>query len=78
MKNFAGSNLGHGKTRVNEQMRNTRNGEIDKSKIAEHSWGQKHRGTSIINKEEIQGSENSRNPRSSIVQTRQLANLALT
>ena len=43
-------------TRVNEHEWNTTNGEIDKSKIAEHSWEQKHRfqwnKASIINKEE--------------------------
>ena len=42
-------------TRVNEHKRNTTNGEIDKSKIAKHSWEQKHRfqwdKASIINKE---------------------------
>ena len=45
-------------TRVNEHKQNTINGVglIDKSKIAEHSWEQKHRykwdKASIINKEE--------------------------
>ena len=37
-------------TRVNEHKRNTANGEINKSKIAGHSWEQKH--NSIISKEE--------------------------
>ena len=43
-------------TRVNEHKRNTTNGELDKSKIVEHSREQKHRfqwdKASIINKEE--------------------------
>ena len=43
-------------TRENEYKRNTTNGEIDKSKIAERSWEQKHRfhsdKASIISKEE--------------------------
>ena len=43
-------------TRVNEHKWNTTNGEIDKSKIAEHSWKQKHRfqwgKASILSKEE--------------------------
>ena len=43
-------------TRVNEHKWNTTNGEIDKSKIAEHSWEQKHRfqwdKASIISTEE--------------------------
>ena len=42
-------------TRVKEHKQNITNGEIDKSKIAEHSWGQKHRfqwdKASIISKE---------------------------
>ena len=43
--------------RVNEHKRNTTNGKIVKSKIAEHSWEQKHRfqwdkASIIINKEE--------------------------
>ena len=40
----------------NEHKWNTTNGEIDKSKLEEHSWGQKHRfqcdKASIISKEE--------------------------
>ena len=44
------------KKKVNEHKRNTTNGERDKSKIAEHSWEQKHRfqwdKASIISKEE--------------------------
>ena len=43
-------------TRINEHKRNTTNGEIDKCKIAEHSWEQKHRfqwgKANIISKED--------------------------
>ena len=39
------------KGRLNEHKRNTTNGEIDKFKIAEHLWEQKHKA-SIISKEE--------------------------
>ena len=42
--------------RVNEHKRNTTNGEIDKFKIVEHSWEQKHTfqwdKASIISKED--------------------------
>ena len=55
-KRYVGETCRPLKTRVNEHQRNTTNGEIDKSKIAEHSWEQKNRfqwdKASIISKEE--------------------------
>ena len=55
-KRYIGESCRPLQTRVNEHKRNTTNGEVDKSKIAEHSWEQKHRfqrdKASIISKEE--------------------------
>ena len=55
-KRYIGETCRTLQTRVNEYKRNTTNGEIDKSKIAENSWEQKHRfqwdKASIISKEE--------------------------
>ena len=60
-------------TIINEHKLNTTNGEIDKYKIEEHSWEQKHRfqwdKARLISKEENSRIRNSKNPRSSIVQT---------
>ena len=42
-KRYIGETCRPVQTRVNERKRNTTNREIDKSKIAEHSWEQKHR-----------------------------------
>ena len=42
-KRYIGKTFRPLQRRENEQKGNTTNGEIDKSKIAEHSWEQKHR-----------------------------------
>ena len=53
---YTGETRGPLQTRVNEHKRNTTNGEIDKSNIAEDSWEQKHRfqwdKARVISKEE--------------------------
>ena len=71
-KRYIGETCRPLQTIINEPKRNTTNGEIDKSKIAEHSWEQEHKfrwdKASIIMKK-IQGSGNSKNPRSFIVHT---------
>ena len=55
-KRYIGETCRPVQTRINEHKRNTTNGEIDKSKIVEHSWEKKHRfqwdKASIISKEE--------------------------
>ena len=55
-KRYAGETCRPLQTRVNKHKRNATNREIDKSKIAEHSWEQKHRfqwdKASIISKKE--------------------------
>ena len=42
-KRYIGETCRPLQTRINEHKRNTTNREIDKSKIAEHSWEEKHR-----------------------------------
>ena len=72
-KRYTGETCRPLQTRINEHKRNTTNGEIDKSKIAEHSWEQKHRfqwdNESIISKEENSRISKLKIPRSSIVET---------